>query len=152
MRPVRLTDVEGVELELTLHDARANCTDPFRCKVLDKVLAKVAAALEVDTKTGVSVVELEQALERTAGGKFVPLTGGWPKAGAIAKNVGATVSDAELIGAWMWRQGWLHGPNTLLDVLRNWHSWLPKARATQPPPGVPAGLGANATRQTTGPG
>lgn len=92
---------------------------------------------------GVNVKPLEDALVAAANGKVVRLEGGFAMASRMAANVGATVPDAAMLGAWMFRQGWLTGPMTLLDCLKKWYMWLPKAKATEPPPALSPGLGSN---------
>lgn len=112
---------------------------PKQAKVRDGIFKKLsdseAAAATVD------VGPIEEALIATARGKVVALEGGYPRARVQATAVGATVDDAKLLGGWMARQGWLTGPMTLLDVLNKWVMWIPKARATQPPPALEQGLG-----------
>lgn len=120
-------------------------------KLSQSVVAKLDAAdapLESDHDAPKA---LQDALSSAARGKVVPLEGGWAMAAGMAKNAKATVEQARLIGEWMARQGWLTQPQTLLDVLRKWHQWLPKARSTQPPPSLQAGLGTNGTGQGTAP-
>ena len=48
--------------------------------------------------------------------------------GAIARNLGATVEDARVLGAWIDRQAWL-SPVMLDTVLIKWDNWLTRARA-----------------------
>lgn len=108
-------------------------------KAAASILAKVEASESAPTT--VDAAPLEAALIAGARGKVIALEGGWPRARVQATAVKATVEDARMVGEWMARQGWLLGPMTLLDVLNKWHFWLPKARATQPPPRLEEGLG-----------
>lgn len=104
------------------------------------LLAKVEASEE--RAPGVNVEPLEQALMRAARGKVVALEGGFDRASRQAGSVKASEELMVTVGEWMARQSWLTGPMTILDVLNKWYMWLPKARATQPPPGLAPGLGA----------
>jgi hypothetical protein len=101
------------------------------------VLAKLDKANE---PAGVDVAPIEAALVKASVGKVVPLEGGHARASVQARAMGVTPDLAALVGGWMARQPWLHGPATLLDVLNKWHQWLPKARATEPPPALQPGL------------
>lgn len=117
------------------------------------ILAKVEASEE--SGRGVDIVPIEEALVAAARGKVVALEAGHARASVQAKAVGATPETAKLVGAWMARQGWLQGPQTVLDVMNKWYQWLPKARATEPPPSLAPGLGPAGkpdadTRQGTG--
>ena len=118
-------------------------------KLAQSVLQKLAASEEAPK--GVSVEPIEDALIASARGKVVALEAGHARASVQAKAVGATPEDAKLVGAWMARQGWLSGPQTLIDVLNKWYQWLPKARATEPPPALQPGLGTDAKAER-GPG
>lgn len=118
-------------------------------KLLDKgksaklgasVLAKVVASEE--RAPGIDIGPLEDALERAARGKVIRLEGGFDRASRQAGAVKASVELMVTVGEWMARQSWLTGPMTILDVLNKWYMWLPKARATQPPPGLSPGLGS----------
>ncbi len=112
---------------------------------LSKKLREAATA-----PAGVNVGPLEEALEKAAMGKVVRLEGGHGTASRMAANVKATVADAEILGAWLARQGWMNEPMTLLAVLRKWNEWLPRARATEPPPALASGLGIHGRGQTKG--
>lgn len=104
------------------------------------IVAKLEAA-EAPAAKGVNPGPIQEALVASSRGKVVEVTGGWPRASRQATEVGATVDDAKLIGAWMARTGWLTGPKTLFDVLNQWPNWLAKAKATAPPPSAPQGFG-----------
>lgn len=110
-------------------------------KLAASILAKVEESEE--RSPGVDARPIEDALLKASRGKVVRLEGegGYGRASRQAGAVKATPELATLIGEWMARQGWLHGPMTVLDVLNKWYMWLPKARATEPPKGLPAGLG-----------
>lgn len=118
---------------------------------------RAALAIEAKLKAseekpkGVDPGPIEEALVRTARGKVIPLEGGYSMAGGLATAVKATEEQAELVGAYLARSGFFTGPFTVIDVLKKWHSWLPKARATQPPPALTPGLGAR-DEGHTGPG
>jgi len=88
----------------------------------------------VEKPPGVNAGMLEKAMEQSAKGKVVRLvTGaGYATASRMATKLAATVEDAALLGTWLSMQGWL-GPQTLVDVLRKWDTWLPKARALNGP-------------------
>jgi hypothetical protein len=145
VKAVRFTKAEVEVIRWALADWRKldNCA-----KAAASALVKLDKAEEA-TPAGVNAGPLQAALEATSRGKVVPLAGpgGWARASKQAAAVGATVEDAKLVGAWMARQGWLHGPQTLLDVLNKWPQWLAKARATQPPPSAPPGIGDGVARQ-----
>jgi hypothetical protein len=111
-------------------------------RAASSILAKLSASEE--RPTGVDVSPLEEALVASARGKVIPLEGGYGMAGGMATSMKATPEQARLVGEWMARQGWLTGPMTLIDVLKKWYQWLPKARATQPPPALTPGLGKHA--------
>lgn len=120
----------------------------------ESILTKVE---ESESKAkGVPVAPIEEALIAAARGKVLQLDpAAYGRASRMAEAVKATPEDAKRIGAWMARQGWLNQEQTLLDVLNKWYQWLPKARATEPPPPLPAGLGPAGkpdadTRQGTG--
>jgi len=93
-------------------------------------------------KRGAAVGPIEEALIRGAGGKVAPLVTGHAQASRRCLTAGVTPEQAQMVGEWMARQGWLVGPQTLLDVLNKWPSWLSKAAATEPPPGLKPGLGS----------
>jgi hypothetical protein len=109
------------------------------------IKAKLDAA--ENGESGVAVKPIEDALVKASRGKVLPLEGGHAIASRRMTAMKVTVEEAELVGEWMSRQGWLSSAMTLLDVLNKWYQWLPKARATQPPPSLAPGLGANGTRQ-----
>ena len=112
-----------------------------------------AAAATEDKPAGVNPGPVQDAMVAAAHGKVIALEGGHAQASRRCTDMKVTVEDAKLVGEWMARQHWLTGPMTLLDVLNKWYSWLPKARATQPPPALPAGLGSDGAGQgpaTTG--
>jgi hypothetical protein len=147
MRGVRFTKGELAWLRTWLpvnRQADLDNADHKAVKAADSVMAKLEKAQE---PAGVDVAPIEAALVKAAMGKVVELEGGHARASIQAKNVGATPELAKLVGEWMARTHWLHGPMTLIDVLNKWHQWLPKARATEPPPSLQPGLNAE-----TGPG
>lgn len=109
-------------------------------------LAKTAASIlqkVVDSETapaGVPIAPIEAALI-AATAKVVALEAGHDRASKMAATVKANPEQAKVIGEWMQRTHWLHGPQTVLDVLNKWYQWLPKARATEPPKLLAPGLG-----------
>jgi hypothetical protein len=118
------------------------------------VLAKLDAA-EVVATPNAAVGPIEEALMAGARGKVIALDRtGYGRASVQAGRLGVTPADARVVGEWIARQGWLHGPQTLLDVLNKWPAWVSKARATQPPPSAQPGFGdgVQVTGATTGPG
>lgn len=151
-RGIRLTKQERDVLRILL-DPATEGSDPGLDRkqkaARDSILAKLDASEEAPK--GVSVEPIEDALIASARGKVVALEAGHARASVQAKAVGATPEDAKLVGAWMARQGWLSGPQTLIDVLNKWYQWLPKARATEPPPALQPGLGTDAKAER-GPG
>lgn len=146
-RGVRFTKAEREWLRSWLPANVAAEEGSKRAKLGEAVLAKLLASEEAPAT--VDVAPIEEALVAFARGKVIALEGGFPRARVQATACKATVEDAKLVGGWMARQGWLTGPMTLLDVLNKWHMWLPKARATQPPPALQPGLGTDAVQ---GPG
>lgn len=151
-RGVRLTKAEREWLRRVLDNRGGDEThwDRRGSKLADGLLKKLEASEE--TPKGVDIVPIEEALVAAARGKVVALEAGHARASVQAKAVGATPETAKLVGAWMARQGWLQGPQTVLDVMNKWYQWLPKARATEPPPSLAPGLGKPDadTRQGTG--
>jgi hypothetical protein len=152
-RGIRLTKAERGALQEWLE----NLGNPPMGGPTNKEAKLAASILEKlreseESPKGVDIVPIEEALVAAARGKVIALEGGHARASVQAKAVGATPEGAAMVGAWMARQGWLTGPMTVLDVLNKWYMWLPKARATEPPPALAPGLGADAdTRQGTGP-
>lgn len=150
MRAVRFTKAEA----LALHDAGHHADSTGHgSKALSMALEKLVAA-EAPAEKGVAAGPLEEALVRTSRGKVVELVSGpgaYGRASKMATALGATVADAEVLGAWLARQGWLREPTTLLGVLNKWAEWLPRARATAPPPAAPEGFdGTGDTGQGAG--
>jgi hypothetical protein len=140
MRAVRFTKAEVAAL-MDLDRAISfgdfgNCTN----KHWDTLVAKVTAACEPAAK-GANVAPIQEALIAAARGKVIALEGQYGRASRQCGDMGVTPESAQLVGEWMARQGWLHGPMTLLDVLNKWGSWLAKAKATAPPPGLEPGFG-----------
>ena len=111
-------------------------------KLAASILAKVEES-EAAVR-GVDIGPIESALIAAARGKVVALEAGHARASVQAKAVGATPETAKVVGSWMARQGWLKGPQTVIDVMNKWYQWLQKARATEPPPAVAPGLGTDA--------
>lgn len=140
MKAVRFTKAE-VELMRGALDWLAQGQD--RASKTAQTIVKKLDAAEA-APAGVNPAPIEQALMAAARGKVVPLAGGWPRVSKLAQVNGATPEDATAIGEWMARQGWLRGPQTLLDVLNKWPQWLAKAKATAPPPSAPSGFGDGA--------
>jgi hypothetical protein len=145
-RGIRLTKAERAWLS----DALGNVAWGGKGEKLSKAILDKVAASEESPK-GVDIVPIEEALVAAARGKVIALEGGHARASVQAKAVAATPETATMVGAWMARQGWLTGPMTVLDVLNKWYMWLPKARATEPPPALSPGLGADADTRP-GPG
>lgn len=146
MRGVRFTKAE-VALLVTLIEASQD-PDKARAYLLTmpsekdvvggtSILRKLSEA-SAPQEPGVSAGALERALVAHSRGKVLALAGkpNWGMLSRRASAAGATVEDAEVIGAWMARQGWL--PALTLDsVLNKWSSYLARARAEAP--GVPSG-------------
>ena len=143
MKAIRLTKAEVAWIRSAL--ALAVDFTAQQSKTKDSILNKLDAAEQAPA--GVNPGPIEQALIAGSRGKVVPLAGGFPRASKIATSVGATPEDARAIGEWMARQGWLRGPQTMLDVLNKWPQWLAKARATEPPPSAPPGFGDGAAEK-----
>jgi hypothetical protein len=147
MRPVRLTKAEAavVRAAITLL-----CSPWGSSGADEKAAARVITKLneaEGDASAGVAAGPIEAALIRMSRGKVVQLAGGaaYGRASKMATAVGATVEEAELVGAWLSRQRWLNEPTTLLGVLNKWAEWLPRARATAPPPAAAEGFDGTAS-------
>jgi hypothetical protein len=140
-RGIRLTKAERVWLKAHLHDP---CNDygwdAKDARLAGSITQKLDASEEAPK--GVAIEPIEEALIASARGKVVALEAGHARASVQAKAVGATPETARKVGEWMARQGWLQGPQTIIDVLNKWFQWLPKAKATEPPPALQAGLGA----------
>ena len=116
-------------------------------KAASRVIAKLDAA--ETAPAGVDVGPLEEALMKESRGKVIKLLGGYAVASRRATQMKVTVEEAVAVGAWMSRQSWLTGPMTLLDVFNTWYQWLPKARATEPPPSLAPGLDGRGRRRDT---
>jgi hypothetical protein len=144
-RGIRLTKAERDTLRklLSAQYVDLSCYGTRIVKDAASILAKVDASEE--TPKGVDVAPIEEALIAAARGKVIALEGGHARAAVMAASMKATPETATIVGAWMGRQGWLQGPQTLIDVLNKWYQWLPKARATEPPPALTPGLGTDAT-------
>lgn len=59
------------------------------------------------------------------------------KAYKLINSSNITVEDAELIGRWLAKQGWLKSPTTLIVVASKAGEWLAKAQAEQNKPVAP---------------
>ena len=142
-RGIRLTKVERAALGAWLDGELNGATHPApKAATLRSIHKKLLASEEATA--GVDIGPIEAALVAAARGKVVALEAGHGRASVQAKAVGATPETATVVGAWMARQGWLQGPQTVIDVLNKWYQWLPKARATEQPPALKPGLGADA--------
>lgn len=141
-RGIRLTKAEREVLVAVLGEWADTTSLARQARAARSVVEKVMASEEAPK--GVAIEPIEEALIAAARGKVVALEAGHARASVQAKAVKATPEDAKLVGAWMTRQGWLQGPQTVIDVLNKWYQWLPKARATQPPPALTPGLGDDA--------
>ncbi len=145
MRAVRFTKAEVARIVQALCVSKTEEDERLRTSIVRKLDEATAEAPK-----GVSVGPIEKALVRTARGKVVELVSGpsgYGRASKLATSVGATVEDAEVVGAWLARQGWLRDPTTVLGVLNKWAEWLPRARATAPPPPSREGYGTGETGQ-----
>lgn len=146
MRPLRLTKVEHAEMTHLVQAAHAAEPDKVYDGLLKKLAEMVAAA------PGVAAGPIEEALLSSSRGKVVQLAGGsaYARCSKQATSLGVTVDDARLVGSWLARQGWFQGPTTLLGVLNKWAEWLPRARATAPPPKASEGFGDETGESTDG--
>lgn len=143
-RGVRFTKAEAAIVRALVAAARP---EGPKAKTYDSIVAKLDAA---EQPGGIDIGPIQAALVRAAHGKVLELEGGHAVASRRALAMKVTVEQAELVGGWMSRQTWLTTPMTILDVFNKWYQWLPKARATEPPPSLQPGLGTNGTRQGTG--
>jgi hypothetical protein len=119
-------------------------------KVLDaskSILAKLDAA--ETAPSGVAVKPIEDALVLAGQGKVVALESGHATVSKRLTAMKVTAEDAAMVGKYLARSQFFSGPFTLIDVLNKWHSWLPKARVTEPPPTLQPGL--NGTGQGPAP-
>jgi hypothetical protein len=142
MRAVRFTKAEATLLRSMLEFGSAWQTPKERVTNAE-IVRKLDDAEGTAEVPGVSGAAIEAALVKTARGKVVPLASGgagYARASKQATQVDATVEDAELLGAWLARQGWMRDPCTVLLVLNKWVEWLPRARATAPPPEAKEGF------------
>jgi hypothetical protein len=140
-RALRLTKAERDFLKAILdpHAMDYSARGTRAVKTAASVLEKLTASEEAPK--GVDIVPIEEALVAAARGKVLALEGGHAMASVRAAQLKATPADAALIGSYLARTPYFTQPMTVLDVFNKWYSWLPKARATQPPPNLPAGLG-----------
>lgn len=97
----------------------------------ERIADKLAKAQLTTNEPSVNAPALEEALIAYSRGKVVPLANPiWPRYSRQAALAGATLQDAQVVGEWLYRQGWVQlKSQTLESVLRNWASWLGKARA-----------------------
>lgn len=112
-------------------------------RILDKLLKA-----ETPSEPAVNAPAIEETLVTYSQGKVAPLAlPNWQRYARQGSQAGATVADAQTIGSWMSRQGWMQpGSQTLQSVLNNWSSWLGKARAAEqgnvkPQAGLTSGQG-----------
>jgi hypothetical protein len=150
MRAVRFTKLECEAVLAALADWTSNQDKAWQ-RAIDSARTKLEAA-QAPEPSGVSVGPIEAALIRMARGKVVQLESGpagYGRASKMATACGATVEEAELVGAWLSRQRWMNEPTTILGVLNKWAEWLPRARATVPPPATAEGFDGTGT---AGPG
>lgn len=127
-------------------DGRQDPPTPSELKIARSVERKVKA-VETPLVKGPSVnaPAIEEQLILYSRGKVIPLAEpNWARYCHQAAGVNANVGDAQTVGTWIAEQGWLKGPITLDSVLKNWSSWLAKARLWAAPlVRAAAGLGAN---------
>jgi len=114
----------GLTTEGPVHHPKADL------KAARRILDKLSKA-EAPSDPAVNAPALEEALMTYSRGKVVALAlPNWQRYARQGAQAGATVADAQTIGEWLYRQGWVQlGSQTLESVLRNWSSWLGKARA-----------------------
>lgn len=144
MKGVRFTKAELSVIE----DALKSLTHGYEMEIdgapkhpIHSIRNKLRAAVEAPK--GVDIRPMEAALVKAARGKVIELEGGHSVASNRATSMKVTQEQVEMVGAYMARQNWLTSPMTILDVLNKWFTWLPKARATEPPPTLEAGLGSS---------
>lgn len=149
MKAIRLTEAEAAVVEDALNSLAAGFDLPKKHPI-HRIRAKLVNARAPSDNANVGPIE--QALIAGARGKVIALGdgGGYGQCSVRAGKLGVTPEDARLVGEYFARTKWLTGPFTLLDILNKWPSHLAKARATQPPPSVPAGLGAGSAKAQTG--
>lgn len=142
-RGIRLTKTERESLRVLIGPVNVNLGSHGSKLVRDAaaILRKLSDSEE--TPKGVDIVPIEEALIAAARGKVIPLEGGHAQASVRAAQMKATPEDAALVGAYLARTAYFTQPMTVLDVLNKWWSWLPKARASAPPPSLAPGLGSN---------
>jgi hypothetical protein len=131
MRAARFTKAEVAFIRRALIITHTDAEEKLRTSIV----AKLDEA-EGESPKGVAAGPIEQALVRTSRGKVVELASGpsgYGRASKMATAMGVTVADAEVVGAWLARQGWMREPTTILGVLNKWAEWLPRARATSGP-------------------
>ncbi len=113
----------------------------LEAKVYQSALTKLEACIAPPTTINASAGSLELAMLGPSRGKLVKMVTGsaYAVASKMATRLGVTTEDAAQVGKWLSAQGWL-SQVTLIDVLRKWDTWLPKARALAAPRGVPEGF------------
>ena len=121
------------KLEVGLLRRKLAHEEPIRAdeKARQAILAKLVKA-EQPNDPAVNAPMLEESLITYSRGKVVALAlPNWPRYARQAADVGATIADAQIVGAWLAVQGWVQPKSqTLESVLRNWSGWLGKARAS----------------------
>jgi hypothetical protein len=101
-------------------------------KAAQRILDKLLKA-ETPSEPAVNAPAIEETLVTYSQGKVARLAlPNWQRYARQGAQASATVADAQTIGSWMSRQGWMQpGSQTLQSVLNNWSSWLGKARAAE---------------------
>ena len=110
-------------------------------KASESVLKKLQAASAPDAP-GADAGALERSLIEGSRGQVVKMTHGlaYSRASRLATQLDVTDEQMQVMGRWLFRQKWLTDATTLLGVLSKWVDWWPRAQASEPPAGVPAGL------------
>lgn len=116
----------GTKLELEALRI-AGLTNGYLASLYDKLTKPKAVFV------GAPVAKIQEALVAWSNGLVVPVAGGpgfWSVQSRKYGDLGATVDDAVIVGAWMARQGWMAGRTYTIDSMVNqWPSWLAKAKA-----------------------
>lgn len=136
MRSVRFTKREAEALlrevsQLDTMDDNMDVDDDVKSAV-----TKIRAAME-PVPAGLNVRPIEAALIAHSRGRVVPLLGApghrWARLSKEGTELGVDVPKAEVLGAWLARQGWMTSTLTIADVFRRWPEWYSKAEAERAP-------------------
>lgn len=133
--------MRGVRFTIAEVKCITDAMTPIGSKASESVLNKLQAA-SAPAAVGADAGALERSLIDSSRGQVVKMTHGlaYSRASQLATKLEVTDAQMQMMGQWLFRQKWLTDATTLLGVLSKWIEWWPRAQASAPPAGVPAGL------------